>query len=109
MPAPTCVLRSLRHQLKPGFSQLLLDRFDLGGIAGLKAQLQEAACDGHVCIAAVMVDAHDIGPAARDDVADQTQLAGLVLERDHQVRLAAAHDQTARDDTGEDVYINVAA
>ena len=56
-----------------------------------------------------MVDAHDIGPAARDDVADQTQLAGLVLERDHQVRLAAAHDQTARDDTGEDVYINVAA
>ena len=56
-----------------------------------------------------MVDADDICAAGRDNVADQAQLAGLVLQGNHQVRLTAAHDQAAGDDTGENVHINVAA
>ena len=105
----TCTSRSLRHQLKSRFGELLLDLLDLGGIAGLQPQLEEAAGDGHVGITAVVVDADHIGAAGRDNVADQAQLARLVLQGDHQVGLAATHDHTAGDNAGQDVHINVAA
>ena len=59
----TCTSRSLRHQLKSRFGELLLDLLDLGGIAGLQPQLEEAAGDGHVGITAVVVDADHVGTA----------------------------------------------
>ena len=56
-----------------------------------------------------MVDADDVRTAGRDNIADQAQLAGLVLQRDHQVRLAPAHNKAAGDDAGQNVHVDVAA
>ena len=56
-----------------------------------------------------MVNADNVGTAPGNNIADRTQLPGLVLQGDHQVRLASAHHQPARDHAGEDVHVNVAA
>ena len=56
-----------------------------------------------------MMHGDDIGTALRNDLADLLELARLVLERDHQVRVAAAHDEAAGDDAGQDVHVDVAA
>ena len=56
-----------------------------------------------------MMHGDDIGAALRNDLADLLELARLVLERDHQVCVAAAHDEAAGDDAGQDVHVDVAA
>ena len=82
---------------------------DLRGVAGFQPQLQEAAGDRHIRVAAVVVNADNVGAAPRNNIADHTQLPGLVLQGNHQVCLAPAHHQPARDHAGENVHINVAA
>ena len=56
-----------------------------------------------------MQDRDHIAAAAGNDGGHPLQLAGLVLQRDGQVGLAAAHHQTTGDDAVEDVHIDVAA
>ena len=55
------------------------------------------------------MNADHVGAAGRDDVADQRQLAGFVLQGNHQVGLATAHDQASGNDPAEDIHIDVAA
>ena len=56
-----------------------------------------------------MMHGDDIGAALRHDLADLLELTRLILERDHQVRVAAAHDEAAGDDAGQNVHVDVAA
>ena len=56
-----------------------------------------------------MQDGDDVAAAAGDDLGHLFELAGLVLQRDGQVGLATAHDQTTGDDAVEDVDVDVAA
>ena len=102
-------LYALCHQLETRLGKLLPDLLDLGIVAGLKGQLEEAAGDGHIGVGAVVEDRHHVAAAAGDDVGHLLQLAGLILQRDGQVGLAAAHDEAAGDDAVEDVHVDVAA
>ena len=102
-------LYPLCHQLEACLGKLLPDLLDLGIVAGLKGQLEEAAGDGHIGVGAVVEDGHHVAAAAGDDVGHLLQLAGLILQRDGQVGLAAAHDEAAGDDAVEDVHVDVAA
>ena len=56
-----------------------------------------------------MLHRHHIAAAAGYHLGHLFQLAGLVLQCDGQVCLAAAHHKTAGDDAVQDVHINVAA
>ena len=55
-----------------------------------------------------MMHGDDIGTTLRNDLADLLKLARLILERDHQVRVATAHDEAAGDHAGQDVHVDVA-
>ena len=100
---------ALGDELEARLGELLTDLFDLGVVAGLQCQLEEATGDGHVGVGAVMQDGDDVAAAAGDDLGHLFELAGLVLQRDGQIGLATAHDQTTGDDAVEDVDVNVAA
>ena len=52
---------------------------------------------------------HHVAAAAGDDLGHTLELAGLVLQSNGQVGLAAAHDQAAGDHAAEDVHVDVAA
>ena len=78
-------------------------------VAGFKAELEEAAGHGHVGVGQVVLHADHVGPHAGDDLAHAGQLAGLILQGNHQIGLAAAHDHAAGDHAGKDVYIDIAA
>ena len=56
-----------------------------------------------------MLHRHHVAAAAGHHLGHLFQLAGLVLQCDSQVCLAAAHHKTAGDDAVQDVHINVAA
>ena len=81
----------------------------MGVVAGFKAELEEAAGHGHVGVGQVVLHADYVGPHAGDDLAHAGQLAGLILQGNHQIGLAAAHDHAAGNHAGKDVYIDIAA
>ena len=57
-------------------------------VAGFKAELEEAAGHGHVGVGQVVLHADHVGPHAGDDLAHAGQLAGLILQGNHQIGLA---------------------
>ena len=83
------MLYSFADQLEAGLGQLGADLLDLGVVAGLESQLEEAAGNGHVGVGAVVEDGHHIAAAAGDDVGHLLQLARLVFQRDGQVGFAS--------------------
>ena len=95
--------------LEAGLGQAAADLVDLGEIPGLHAHPEEAAGDGHVGVGPLVADRNHIGAAAGDDIADAHQLAGLVLQGNQEVGIAARGHQAPGDDPGEDVHIDIAA
>ena len=91
------------------FCKFCTDLLDLRCVAGLKSQFEEAAGNGHVGVRTIVLHRHHIAAAAGNDLCHLLQLAGLVLQCDGQICLAAAHDKTTGDDAVQDIYINVAA
>ena len=84
-------------QLEACCRQLVFDFFDLGGITCFQLQFEEAAGDGHVGIATVVVYADNVGTALADNLADLEQLARTVLQHDNKVDSAATGNLTAGD------------
>ena len=97
------------EQIKACCQQFSLDFFDLRLVAGLQLQLEVAASDGHVYIAAIVLHADNISAAAANDFANLAQLARTVIQRNNKVSLATGGDLTTGDNTGKDVNIDVTA
>ena len=100
---------TLGDEAEAGLREGRADLVNLLLVTGLHPDFQEAAGDRHIRIGAVVMHGDDIGTALRHDLAHLLELARLILERDHQVRVAAAHDEAAGDDAGQDVHVDVAA
>lgn len=96
-------------QLEACCRQLVFNFFDLCGITCFQLQFEEAAGDGHVGIAAVVVYADNVGTALADNLADLEQLAWTVLQHDNKVDSAATGNLTAGDYARKNINIDVTA
>ena len=96
------------EQIEACGQKLGLDFIDLGLVASFQLQLQIAASDGHVHIAAVVLHANHIGATVADDFAYLAQLARTVVQYDHKVGLATGSDLAAGDNARKDIYIDIA-
>ena len=101
--------RIIIEKIKACCQQFSLDFFNLRLVAGFQLQLQVAAGDGHVYIAAIMLHADDVSAAAANYFANLAQLARTVIQRNNKVSLATGGDLTTGDNTGKDVNIDVTA
>ena len=65
---------ALTHELEALFGQFGTDLFDLGRVAGLQRQLEEAAGNGHVGVGTVVQYRHHVAAAAGDDLGHTLEL-----------------------------------
>ena len=78
-------------------------------ISGLHPQTEEAGIDIHVDVGALVADRYDIGSGGCDQRGNIDQLTGFVGQSDGHVGGTTLFDKTAGDNTGKDVYVDVAA
>ena len=101
-------IEKLRYDLEAFFGEFFFDLFDLGEIAGFHADAQIAAGDRHIGVRALVAHANNVRAAAGNDLADADELTGLILECYDESGVSARGHKTARDDTGEDVHVDIA-
>ena len=82
---------------------------DLLPVSGLKTQSQITVINCHIGVTAVIIDRNNIGAAGSDNFTDDLQLTRLVCQCNHQCSVSAAHHKASRDDTGENIYVNISA
>jgi len=96
-------------EAEASFAEGVADGGDVGCAAGFERDVDDGFAEADAVIGAIVDGFHDVGALLGEDLSEDEQCAGTVLEVNADAQQAAVFDQAALDDFGEQGNVDVAA